>query len=58
MLAKIIIIAPKTFLNANGSFKKINPNITRKTLDSCFNIENVEGLSPYLASVLSLSVTA
>ena len=58
ILASIIIIPPITFLITNFSFKKIKPNITRKTLESCLSIEKVDGLSPYLASIFNLSVNA
>ena len=58
ILASIIITPPIIFFITNFSFKKIKPNITRKTLESCLSIEKVDGLSPYLASILSLSVNA
>ena len=49
---------PSSLLNTNSSFKSVKPNIIIKTVDNCFNILNVEGSNPYLASMFNLSVTA
>lgn len=58
ILAKIIISEPITFLATTSSFKKINSRMIRNTVESCFYMLNTDGSSPYLASILSLSVIA
>ncbi|MBQ8659411.1 MAG: hypothetical protein IJ475_01045 [Bacilli bacterium] len=57
-LANIIIIAPAIFIGTGCSFKKMKLNMIKNTVDSCFNILNVDGSRPYLASVFNLSVAA
>ena len=54
----IIKIIPKILLITKSSLRNINPNITKNTVDNCFNILKVEGSRPYLASIFNLSVTA
>ena len=54
----IISNIPNIFLKIKASFKNTNPNITKKTVDNCFNILKVEGSRPYLALIFNLSVIA
>ena len=51
-------MAPIIFFITICSFKNIILKITKNTVDNCFNILKLDGLRPYLASILSLSVNA
>ena len=57
-LPKMIISAPIILVSTKSSFRNINPNIIKNTVDNCFNMLKVEGSRPYLASIFSLSVAA
>ena len=55
ILLNIISVAPSIFFNTNGSLKNINPQVITNTVDTCFNIVNVDTSSPLLAVVFNLS---
>ena len=58
IFARSIIIIPMILGKMIFSFRNTKPNITKKTVDSCLSILNVEGAKPYLASMFNLSVAA
>ena len=58
IFARNMIIIPMILVKMIFSFRNTKPNITKKTVDSCLSILNVEGARPYLASMFNLSVAA
>ena len=58
IFARSMRIIPMILVKMIFSFRNTKPNITKKTVDSCLSILNVEGAKPYLASMFNLSVAA